>query len=323
MARTDARHWMEAAGEGDHYKLAFDKTNTWSQKYNLVWDQILGLKIFPPEVARKEVAFYKTHIQLYGLPLDSRTKLTKTDWSVWSATLAEDQKDFELITSPIYDYLNETTARSPFPDSYMTDNSHSDGMHARPVIGGVFIKMLADRELWKKWAGADKQQVAGWAPLPETPKIKEIVPSARKVPALWYYTMQRPASDWVKPAFKDTLWSQGYGSFGTTGTPGAAVRTQWKSEDIWLRRQITLPETDLTNLQFYVHHDEDVEIFVDGVLAATESGFTTDYVPMEIRPNALALLKPGAKVTLAVHCHQTVGGQNVDVAIASVVNPEH
>ena len=140
---------------------------------------------------------------------------------------------------------------------------------------------------------------------------------------LWHYTTEKPAADWTKPAFNDSAWSEGYGSFGTSGTPGAVVRTRWNTTDIWLRREVTLPTTQFTNLQFYVHHDEDVEIYVNGELAATGTGFTTDYVPMPIRPGARALLEPGARVTLAVHCHQTVGGQNVDVAIADVVNRDH
>ena len=94
LAKADAEHWVKAAAEGDHFRLAFDKPDTWSQKYNLVWDRILGLNVFPPEVAQKEIAHYKTVMQRYGVPLDSRTKLTKTDWSLWSATLAENQADF-------------------------------------------------------------------------------------------------------------------------------------------------------------------------------------------------------------------------------------
>ena len=168
LARADAEHWMTAAGEGDHYKLAFDKTNTWSQKYNLVWDRILGLNVFPPEAARKETAYYKQVMQRFGVPLDSRTHLTKTDWSVWSATLAERQADFEGFISPIYDYLNSTTQRMPLVDSYVTDNADSDGMHARPVVGGIFIKMLTDEKTWKKWSGGDLVHPANWAPLPNS-----------------------------------------------------------------------------------------------------------------------------------------------------------
>jgi len=83
-----------------------------------------------------------------------------------------------------------------------------------------------------------------------------------------------------------------------------------------------MPAGEHPNLQFYVHHDEDVEIYINGVLAATEGSFTTNYGPLEIRPPARALLKPGAKILMAVHCHQTGGGQNIDVGLARIVEPE-
>jgi hypothetical protein len=166
LAKADAAHWMRAAADGGHYRLAFDKPGTWSQKYNLVWDRILGLDIFPPSVARQEIAQYKTVLQPYGLPLDSRTHLTKTDWSFWSATLADNQADFERLTDPIFDYLNQTSARDPIADSYLTDDARGGGMHARPVVGGFFIKMLADRNLWAKWAARDTLKPAHWAPVP-------------------------------------------------------------------------------------------------------------------------------------------------------------
>jgi hypothetical protein len=318
LAKTDAAHWMQVAADGDHYRLAFDKPNTWSQKYNLVWDRILGLNVFPPSVAQMEVAHYKKMMQLYGVPLDSRTHLTKTDWSFWCASLADNPADFEAIISPIYDYLNATTARSPFVDSYVTDDIHSDGMHARPVIGGVFIKMLTDRAVWKKWASADRTQAGKWAPLPELPKIIVVVPTAQTAPAQWRYTTQKPAANWTAPDFDASAWSEGLSSFATAGTPGAVRNTEWHTDDIWLRRGITLPQKSFSSLQFYSAHDEDVEIYVNGILAASEPGFTTSYVPLDIRPAALALLKPGATILVAVHCHQTAGGQNIDVGLVNV-----
>ena len=318
LAKTDAAHWLQAAADGDHYNLAFDKTNTWSQKYNLVWDQILGLNIFPPDVARKEIAHYKSEMQRYGVPLDSRTKLTKTDWTLWSATLADNQSDFEKIIAPVCDYLNETTARDPLADSYRTDRVGSGGMHARPVVGGIFIKMLADRDLWKKWSGRDRDRVSNWASLPEAPKITEVVATARQNPVVWSYTTERPSGDWMKSDFDCSQWKQGPAGFGTQGTPGAVVRTRWSSSDIWLRREVTMPAGKFAHLKFFAHHDEDIEIYIDGVLAASEPGFTTSYVPLDVAPAARDLLKPGAKVTMAVHCHQTLGGQNVDVGLADV-----
>ncbi len=169
LAKDDAAHWMRATGDGDHSRLAFDKPGTWSQKYNLVWDRILGLNVFPPEAARAEVAYYEKMLQPYGVPLDSRTNLTKTDWSVWSATLAEKDADFQALISPIYDYLNQTTAREPLADSYVTTDVKSTGFYARPVVGGLFIKLLADRKERKKWSGRDHARLGAWAPLPPPP----------------------------------------------------------------------------------------------------------------------------------------------------------
>ncbi|HLX61162.1 MAG TPA: DUF4965 domain-containing protein [Planctomycetota bacterium] len=336
IARDYAKHWTEVAADGDHYRIAYDKPNTWSQKYNLVWDKLLGLRIFPPEVARKEVAFYKTKVLKYGLPLDSRTHLSKTDWSVWCATLADNQADFEAIVSPIYDYLNDTTARLPFVDSYITDDKKSDGMRARPVIGGVFVKMLEEPAMWKKWAGRCPARANNWAPVPVPPVVEEIVNTSRRQPQTWRYTTQKPPgapassrpdavapTDWTQPGFDDSAWKQGPGGFGTSGTPGITVGTTWNTADIWIRREVTLPEKlDAANLQLLVFHDEDVEVYIDGILAAKEQDFITTYEPMEISATALARLKPGAKIVLAAHCHQTTGGQGVDIGIASVTSAE-
>lgn len=319
LAKKDAEHWIKVADAGDHSLLASDKPNTWSQKYNLVWDKLLGLNVFPPEVAKKEVAYYKKVMQQYGVPLDSRTKLTKTDWSIWSATLADNQADFEAIVSPIYDYLNETSARDPLADSYVTNKISSGGMHARPVMGGAFIKMLDDPAIWKKWASADHAKVGPWAPLPVPPEITQVVPTSQKEPSTWRYTFTKPAENWAAADFDASSWKEGPGGFGTRGTPGAVVKTIWRTGDIWLRREITMPAGEQPNLHLFVYHDEDVEVYVNGILAASESGFINDYEPLEMTRTARALLKPGAKVTLAVHCHQTQGGQGVDVGLVNVI----
>jgi hypothetical protein len=144
--------WDEAAKDGDHYRLAFDKTGTWSQKYNLVWDTLLDYRLFPDHVRRRELVYYKTRQNTYGLPLDNRADYTKGDWIVWTATLAETPGDFSALIGPLLAFLDQTPDRVPFSDWYSTTSGLKRGFQARSVVGGVFIPMLSDRELVRRWS---------------------------------------------------------------------------------------------------------------------------------------------------------------------------
>ena len=150
-AKDMAAKWLTMGIDGDHYKLAFDKPGTWSQKYNLVWDELLGLNLFPAKVRETELAFYTQHLNQYGLPLDSRADYTKLDWEIWTATLADNSDQFNTLMAPIGKWINEGPTRVPLTDWYDTKNGKMSGFQARSVVGGVFIKTLKDKALAKKW----------------------------------------------------------------------------------------------------------------------------------------------------------------------------
>ncbi len=161
-AKQMASQWMRMAADGDHTRLAFNLPDTWSQKYNLVWNRILALDLFPPGVARQEVAFYLKHQNAFGLPLDYRHTYSKLDWTTWSATLADNQKDFESLIAPLYKFMTETPTRVPLSDWFDTVTGKQVGFQARSVVGGIFIKPLIDASLWHNWAqGRQLNQMEG------------------------------------------------------------------------------------------------------------------------------------------------------------------
>jgi hypothetical protein len=146
LAEDFVQRWIESsADDSGATRLAFDRPGTWSQKYNLVWDVIFGLELFPPTLIERELDHYRRHIAPYGLPLDSRSEVTKLDWIVWTATLADDDDTWQALLEPTLTWVNETIDRVPLSDCYWTHEPRKRSFQARSVVGGTFIKLLRAR----------------------------------------------------------------------------------------------------------------------------------------------------------------------------------
>ena len=173
-----------------------------------------------------------------------------------------------------------------------------------------------DREVIK----LDVAETAKWhkALFGPAPEFREVVPTSEKAAQKWRFTTDKPADGWEKPDFDAAKWVEADGGFGTKDTPNTVVRTEWKTPNVWVLRTFDLKELPKGEPMLRIHHDEDAEIFINGVLAAKVVGFTTEYVEVPMTEAGRKALKPGSN-TIAVHCRQTGGGQYIDVGLVEVV----
>lgn len=146
-AKNMAENWIKTASNGDgSYRLAFDRPGTFSMKYNVVWDKVMDLGIFPKEVLASEFASYKKRINPYGMPLDNRETYTKSDWLIWTAVLAQEKEDFEDFVEPLWKAYHYSPSRVPLTDWYQTITSLQVGFQHRTVQGGLYMKLLEASE---------------------------------------------------------------------------------------------------------------------------------------------------------------------------------
>jgi len=235
-----------------------------------------------------------------GLGVDGHTWTDKTWGYRGTESSLELTQRYQSLLRQVWQY-RETHAMSAAVYTQITDvETECNGL------------MTYDRAITKP----DVKKVAA-ANQGLLPKRKLVVATSQVQAVPWRYTFEKPADEWIQPGFDDSAWKEGPGGFGTAETPGATVRTVWNSEDIWLRREFELPEGETGELELLVHHDEDVEIYINGVLAAKAGGYATDYEELPLSAAGREALKPGKNV-MAVHCKQIKGGQYIDVGLVSV-----
>jgi hypothetical protein len=180
------------------------------------------------------------------------------------------------------------------------------------VEGEVNGLMTYDRAMVKM--DIEKLAKINRGDVPPPSVIKEIVPTAKTKAATWRYTTEKPQNGWFLPDFDASGWKEGQSGFGTEGTPGAVIGTTWSGADVWLRREFSWPGATTGDVRLMIHHDEDAEVFINGVLAITLTGHTTAYEPVAISLSAATALQGGANV-MAIHCRNTTGGQFIDAGL--------
>jgi hypothetical protein len=167
----------------------------------------------------------------------------------------------------------------------------------------------------------DLEETAKWHKALFGPPIemRVLVPTSEKEAQTWRYTTSKPADGWEKPDFDDTSWKEGKGGFGSKGTPGAVIGTEWTQRGgIWLRRTVEIPKLPDGEIMLRMHQDDEAEVYINGVLAAKPPGYTVDYGPFVMTPESRQALKAGKNV-IAVYCTQDRGGQFIDVGLVEVI----
>ncbi len=173
--------------------------------------------------------------------------------------------------------------------------------------------MTYDRKVVK--VDVEKFKAANDALRLAVPETKTLVPTAATEAAEWSFTAEQPADGWEKADFDDSAWKKGQSGFGTKQTPNTTVGTEWNTSDIWIRRSFELKAEDVASperLLLDLYHDEDAEVFVNGVKVLSVKAYIANYT--NFAPSDFKAFKPGKNV-IAIHCKQTTGGQYIDAGV--------
>ena len=255
----------------------------------------------PPEPVRSSVL---GEFGGLGLPLEGHTWLDKGNWGYRSYTSLDE------LNTAYRDLIAQLRLQQA---DGLAAAIYTQTTDCEIEVNGVMTYDRAVAKLSPESVAANRTLYT------PAPRVTHLVAASDRGPQTWRYTTSAPADGWFAPAFDAASWTEGPGGFGAKDTRFARVGTEWKTGDIWLRRTVTLASVPST-LQLRVFHDDDAEIYVNGVLAATLPGANSSYAYVPLSAEARAALRPGP-VVVAVHAHQTRGGQFIDVGLADVTEP--
>jgi len=239
-----------------------------------------------------------------GLPVEGHTWVDKGNWGYRSYTSLDDlNKAYRDLIAQLRLQQGDGLAAAIYTQT--TD--------CEIEVNGV---MTYDRAVVKLSPESIAANRTLYTP---APRVTHVVAAADRSPSTWRYTTSAPSDAWMQAAFDAASWTEAPGGFGAKDTRFARVGTEWKTPDIWLRRTVTLADVPPT-LQLRVFHDDDAEIYLNGVLAATLPRANSSYAYIPLNAEVRAALHKGP-VVIAVHAHQTRGGQFIDVGLADVAAP--
>jgi len=243
-----------------------------------------------------------------GLPIQGHTWQEKENWGY---------KGFETreaLTEAMVSKLRQVRMNAAQPG--LSAAVYTQVSDVETECNGV---MTYDRDIIKP--DVQKLARANRALGDPLPTRKDLLPTSQQEPQTWRFTTDKPDEGWTEPDFDADGWKKGEAGFGTEATPGAVVGTRWDSSDIWVRRTFTLDEEPPDTVSLVMHHDEDAKVYINGTLAAEEDGYTTAYQVYRINQEGVDALRQGQN-TIAIHCHQTGGGQYIDAGLISVQEAE-
>jgi hypothetical protein len=241
-----------------------------------------------------------------GLALEDHLWQANRNWGYIS------YKDSEELTEA---YVSLMTAMRPLIGEGLAAAVYTQTSDVEIEVNGL---LTYDRKVVK--LDIDRSAEAARKLYLDPPTVKTLVATSENQKQQWRYTTQEPPADWNQPGFNDASWRTGRGGFGTSGTPGAVIGTEWNTQDIWIRRTFELDKVPAAgDLTLMIHHDEDAEIYLNGQLIKKLSGYVGNYTFVTVPSDAIKALKIGTN-TIAVHCHQTRGGQFIDVGLSLLID---
>jgi glycosyl hydrolase family 2 len=238
-----------------------------------------------------------------GLPLEGHTWLDRGNWGYRSFTTLPD------LNAAYINLLGQLRLQKA---DGLSSAIYTQTTDVEIEVNGVMTYDRSAVKLSPEAIAANKRMYEA------APTIRHLVPASDRSPQNWRYTTTEPPANWFQPAFDDGRWSSGPGGFGAPATRHARVGTPWQTSDIWIRRTFDLAAGSLASPHLRVFHDDDTKVYVNGELVADLPGANAGFAYVPLTGAARAALRPG-KNTVAVHTHQTRGGQFIDVGLVDVI----